>query len=124
MSSKARTTEQCKKILFNLGIKLGVSPRLISERMLSAQDKCDMLNGEMTIEALEASTELWRASGMPDLANGTGILYANEVKKGSNHPQTRQQAQEPSHEKCFYRKPFVCPEWKTDCHRLSGKTCR
>ena len=126
MSSASLTTEQCKRILFKLGIEFGVSPRLISERMLNAQDKCDMLNGDLDIDALRASTEVWKASGMPDHANGTGILYENDFKKGSNHPQTHQkQAQvEASHEKCHYRKPFFCPEWKLDCHRLKGKTCR
>jgi len=106
------TKEQCKKILFNLGIKFGVSPKLISERMLSDQDKDDMLRGVLSIEALEASTELWMASGMPDYANGRDIPYKKDFKKELNHPQGHQ----PTPAFCYYRRPFVCPDWRSDCH--------
>jgi hypothetical protein len=64
------TKEECKKILSRLGFKLGVSPRLISERLLSDQDKIDMLDGNFEISSLEASVEVWRDNGMPDYAHG------------------------------------------------------
>jgi len=67
---KEQTTEQCKRILFNLGIKFGVSPKLISERLLSKEDKQDMLNGDVPLETLEVAVELWKQAGMPDYANG------------------------------------------------------
>ncbi len=67
---KTLTKEQCQKKLFHLGIKLGVSPKLISTRLLSAEDKQDMLNGLVPIETLEIAVELWKHNGMPDYANG------------------------------------------------------
>lgn len=121
MCSKKLDKAQCKKILFNLGIKFGVSPRLISERMLSDQDKDDMIEGVLTIEALEAFTEVWKASGMPDYANGRGIPYEG-IKKGSRSRQTLPLREtQPS---CYYQPPFVCPDWKSDCHCPRGKTYR
>ena len=62
--------KDCQKILFNIGIKLGVSPRLISERLLDAQDKCDMLNGDVSQEMLEIAVKLWMDAGKPDYASG------------------------------------------------------
>ena len=73
--SKPLTAEQCKKILFNIGIKLGVSPRLISTRLLSREDKDDMLNGLLPIEALETHVKVWMDNGMPDYANGKTEPY-------------------------------------------------
>ncbi len=112
------STQECKRILFNLGVELGVSPRLISERCLSAQDKCDMLNGDLTIDALRAVILASKAKGVFNPPVKDGLF-----KKGSQNRQNP--VPEPqSGEKCFYRRPFVCPEWKHDCHRLKGKTCR
>lgn len=81
------TKEDCKKILFKVGIKFGVSPRLISERLLDAQDKCDMLNGEVPIEMLEVAVKAWQDAGMPDYANGH-TEPMGKLKKGLNHTQT------------------------------------
>ena len=63
------TENECKKILFKLGIELGVSPNLISTRLLDDQDKVDMMAGDLTIDSLRAHTEVWRDQGMPDYAN-------------------------------------------------------
>ncbi len=82
-----RTTDECKKIIFNLGIKFGVSPRLISERMLDAQDKCDMLNGDVSIVELEAATGAWKDAGQPDYANGL-TARMDLAKKERHRPQT------------------------------------
>ncbi len=98
------STKQCKKILFNLGIKFGVSPRLISERLLSAQDKCDMLNGEISIASLEANLELWRDAGMPDYANGKTIpLKVTSKMESRNHQREQRKESMP----LTYRAPFV-----------------
>lgn len=113
------STEECKKIIFNLGIEFGVSPRLISERMLNAQDKCDMLNGDLTIVELRASVEAAKANGVFDIRTP----LKDGIRKGCPNPRIPQPEPEQG-EKCFYRRPFFCPEWKLDCHRLKGKTCR
>lgn len=68
--SKTLTADDCKKILFKVGMKFGVSPKLISERLLDAQDKCDMLNGEVPVEMLEIAVQAWQDAGMPDYAHG------------------------------------------------------
>ena len=76
------TREQCQKKLFQLGIKLGVSPKLISLRLLSKEDKEDMLNGLLTDDALECHVKVWISNKMPDYANGNTDPYKPpEVKR-------------------------------------------
>lgn len=64
------TREDCKKRLFTVGIKLGVSPRLIALRLLDESDKDAMMTGEIGIECLELFVRLWMAAEMPDYAKG------------------------------------------------------
>ncbi len=64
------TREQCQKIIFNVGLKFGVSPKLIATRLLSEDDKQDMLRGDLPIEALECAVQCWKDAGMPDYAHG------------------------------------------------------
>lgn len=99
--SNGLTKDECKKILFKVGIKMGVSPRLISERLLDAEDKCEMLNGETPIELLEVAVNVWKDAGMPAYADGQTEM---EVKKGcrrQNHLSKQDWKQEP------LRRPFV-----------------
>jgi len=103
------TPTDCKRILFNLGIKFGVSPRLISMHLLSAKDKRDMLAGVYDISSLEQSVELWRDSGMPD----HNTIPPDSSKTGYHRHQIRLPARSAS---CHYREPFVCPAWRSDCH--------
>ena len=63
------TKKQCQKKLFQLGLKYGVSPRLISTKLLSEQDKHDMLAGILSDEALDESVKVWVAGRAPDLSN-------------------------------------------------------
>lgn len=109
--SKGLTKEDCKRILFKLGIELGVPPALISTRMLNAQDKCDMLNGDLGIEELEQRVIAAKANGMFN----TNTPLQQGIKKGSHHHQNHL-AKQPLAVKCHYRKPFVCHDWRTDCH--------
>lgn len=69
------TEQQCKKMLFNLGLKLGVSPNLISTRLLSKEDKQDMLNGLVPVDVLEIFIKIWMKEGMPDTVNGKDEPY-------------------------------------------------
>lgn len=97
------TTDECKKILFKVGIKFGVSPKLISERLLSDHDKGDMIQGVMPIAFLEAAVMAWQDAGMPAYADGQ---TEREVKRGcrrQNLPSAKDWKQEP------LRKPFVRP---------------
>lgn len=70
-----RTVEDCKKMLFKLAIKHGVAPKLISERLLSKDDKEDMLQGVITYEALDCAVSVWKEYGMCNYADGTGKPY-------------------------------------------------
>lgn len=72
------TKEQCQRKLFHLGIKLGVSPKLIATRLLSIDDKQDMLNGLVPDDALITAVKVWIAAGMPDYANGCTRPYKPE----------------------------------------------
>lgn len=61
-----KTNEECKKILFTLGIQCGVSPKLISTRLLDDFDKDDIREGLIDISVLKRFVEVWRDMGMPD----------------------------------------------------------
>lgn len=76
------TIEQCKTMIFNCAIKCGVSPRLIAERLLSDEDKTDMLEGNLKISSLEKSVEVWKENGMPNYRSSKFTPY--EVEKWSN----------------------------------------
>lgn len=68
--AKQLTVKECQTKLFNLGIKLGVSPTLISTRLLSKEDKQDMLNGLVSDETLETAAKCWIDAGKPNYAEG------------------------------------------------------
>ena len=74
---QSRTVEECKSLLFKLGIKHGIAPKLISERLLSREDKEDMLQGLVTFETLDCAVEVWSESGMCNYADGTGSWYGD-----------------------------------------------
>lgn len=69
------TKSDCQKMLFKIGIELGVSPKLIATRLLSKEDKQDMLNGLIPVELLITAVKSWMAAGMPDYANGKYDVY-------------------------------------------------
>lgn len=69
------TRDECKRILSKIGLKLGVSPTLIATRLLSEDDKQDMVNGDVPIESLELHVKLWMDAGMPDYAHGDDKPY-------------------------------------------------
>ncbi len=75
------TTDECKCMLSKIGFKLGVSPRLISTRLLSDDDKQDMLDGNLPIEALECAVKVWMDAGMPNYAHGDSTPY-QQKKEG------------------------------------------
>lgn len=70
-----RTVEECKRMLFKLAIKHGVPPKLISERLLSCDDKEDMLQGLVSFETLDCFVQAWKEYGMCNYADGTGKEY-------------------------------------------------
>ena len=64
------STDQCKSIIFKLGIKLGISPGLITTLLMDDNDKSDMINGLLTIVELECHIGTWMASGTPNYREG------------------------------------------------------
>jgi hypothetical protein len=54
---------------------LCVKADLISTRLLSKDDKQDMLNGLLPIDALVTAVKVWIADEMPDYANGHTSPY-------------------------------------------------
>lgn len=75
VNDSKKTKEECKKIISSLGFKLGVSPNLIATRLLSEEDKLDMLAGDLPIVALECHIGVWMDNGMPDYAHGKTDIY-------------------------------------------------
>lgn len=98
------TKEECKKIISRLGFKFGVAPRLIAGRLLSDQDKIDMMEGNIPIASLEASVEVWRDNGMPDYAHGNLETYEDEKKRLKYEERLRENTFDGL---LKYRKPFV-----------------
>jgi len=62
------TREECKRMISKTAFKCGVSPRLIATRLLSEDDKQDMLNGDLSLEVLEAHVNVWKEMGLPERA--------------------------------------------------------
>lgn len=61
---------ECKKIISQVAWSLGVSPGLISTRLLDDNDKNDLRLGLLTKESLKLAVEVWMGNGMPDYAHG------------------------------------------------------
>lgn len=97
------TKEECKKILSMIGFKLGVSPNLISARLLSDDDKIYMLDGIISIVELESSVEAWRNNGMPDYAHGKRETLEAQKNREKFEESLANHVDEPA----GYRKPFV-----------------
>jgi len=70
-----KTKKECQSIIFKIGIELGISPKLIAERLLSAEDKDDMMNGLLTVDALKTHITIWIENGMPDYVQGVFEPY-------------------------------------------------
>jgi hypothetical protein len=69
------SVEHCKDLLRTIARALCVKAELISTRLLSAEDKADMLRGLIATEALIAHVKIWMQNGMPDCTKGTMELY-------------------------------------------------
>jgi hypothetical protein len=60
---------------------LCVKAELISTRLLSKEDKQDMLSGLVTVESLMTAVKCWMKSRMPDYANGHTDPYKPPEQK-------------------------------------------
>ena len=58
---------------------LCVKAELISTRLLSKEDKQDMLDGLVTDEALYTHVKCWMEAGMPNYAEGKTEPYRPDV---------------------------------------------
>lgn len=116
-----RTPSECRKILFKIGVELGISPKLISERMLTKEDKISMLNEEISIEGIAEHVKAWKIAGMQDLV---GSMDVHKVVKTERHHQPSNNPQIHRHSSCHYAAPFVCADWRTDCSCRKEKTYR
>ncbi len=59
-----------KRALSKIAFSQGVSPRLIEERLLSPDDKKDLMEDRLSVESLELHVKLWLEMRMPDYAHG------------------------------------------------------
>lgn len=79
------SVEQCKDLLKIVAKMMCVRTELISTRLLSKDDKKDMLEGNLPIESLLAHVKVWRDTGLRDYANGSYSRY----KPSSDLPMQR-----------------------------------
>jgi hypothetical protein len=66
MSGPKLTDLICKKIIRKIAVKYGIEPRLIAERLLSDDDKQDLRDGNLLLEALDLHIRVWISNGLPD----------------------------------------------------------
>jgi hypothetical protein len=64
-----RTQDECKRILSKIGFSLGVSPRIISTKLMDSDDKKDLMSGKLTVESLHTAVKTWIENGMQDMVN-------------------------------------------------------
>lgn len=64
------SVEHCKELLKTIAKMLCVKAELISNHLLSKEDKNDMLNDEIPIESLILHVKVWMQAGRPNYANG------------------------------------------------------
>lgn len=69
------SVEHCKDLLRMIAKMLCIKAELISTRLLSKEDKDDMLNGLIPVDALICHVKVWISNKMPDYANGKFELY-------------------------------------------------
>lgn len=73
------TDEQCKKIIKEIAMRACIRPHLITERLLSEEDKEDMRNGDLGAIEIKSHLRAWIKEGLPDYAHGkTDKLKKNE----------------------------------------------
>lgn len=96
-----RTKKECQKILFDLGIRLGLSPRLMSDHLLDDNDKIDMMSGVLSIEALQSSIELFKLHTLPALLQEQEDKLKTEYRCQNPQAPTQHWSERP------YRLPFV-----------------
>lgn len=75
------SVEQCKDLLRTVARAMCVRADLISTRLLSAEDKQDMLNGDLPIESLMTHVKVWKEYGMCNYADGSGTPYRYDQNK-------------------------------------------
>lgn len=63
------TDEECKKIISILAKKYSVRAFLITNKLMDADDKNDLRNGDLSVDSLEAHIRVWREDGMKDYAH-------------------------------------------------------
>lgn len=127
MCGKKLDDNACKNIIRDLGRRLNVDPKLIVTRLLSEDDKNDMRNGDLPINALKLHIELWIKTGCPDYAHGSSEpLTQVEGKDNDRQPENLKESIRDSkkeklvtpaplvpptpHSQWEYRKPFKRPE--------------
>ena len=64
------TIAECKSLIFCACIETGANPKEVSTRLLSAEDKEDMLNGDVPYITLVTAIRCWMNVGKPDYAHG------------------------------------------------------
>lgn len=60
---------------------LCVRADLISTRLLSKEDKQDLMNGDISVETLIVHVKVWMSNRMPDYANGKTEPYKEPQEK-------------------------------------------
>lgn len=63
------SVEQCKDLLTQAARMFCLEAQAISEKLLSLDDKHDMMNGDLAIESFLMHVKIWAQNGCFDLVN-------------------------------------------------------
>ena len=69
------SVEHCKDLLRMIGKMYCIKAELLSTRLLSKEDKQDMLDGLISIECLASHVAVWKEDGMPNYSEGKFERY-------------------------------------------------
>jgi hypothetical protein len=73
------SVEHCKDLLRMIAKMMCVKAELISTRLLSKDDKHDMLNDLIPLDALINHVKVWIVNGTPNYSNGNTERIRHEI---------------------------------------------
>lgn len=72
----------CKALIIRVAKEFNVEAKLITSRLMSEDDKNDMRNGDLPLDALKCHVKVWIENGLCDYAHGKTVPLSQEQAQG------------------------------------------